>query len=463
MKRRLTERIIESLKTDRNQEDVFHVLTPSAGIRLTREGRKTWFVLYRSPSQLDGTGEPKARRYYFGEHRSGKAGQGTYLTLEEFRKAYDIFRGLLAKGIDPQEPLPTTGENRSHAVPPEPASSPSLVFSRKEERLDEPSRLETAPEWLQAAFPNGYRHGTLGHRFCQYFEAAKDGNGTRRLAPRTLARYISTTRTHLVKRFGMRPATSISQDCIADLFSELVATSPQMVRQVKKVLSGVYEFCRANVREMRRFPNPTLGIRIAVPKGKRDRWLNDEELRTLLGGLEQLKDDKARDVYTLILASGCRPGEAAGLDAEDIISFGGERVWRVRFKVDRDHLIPLVGPIAEIINRRYMECGGQGPLFWASVTKKTDYADPLRRANREIRQLTGIKNYRPNDNRRTMRTHIESLGVRPEVGEALLNHQKGEIEGTYALYTYWKERKEALRLWHEKLNGLQRDVKEEAA
>lgn len=71
MRRRLTERIIESLRTEKAQEDVFHIPTPSAGLRLTRDGRKTWFTLYRSPAFADAKGEPKIRRYYFGEHCSG--------------------------------------------------------------------------------------------------------------------------------------------------------------------------------------------------------------------------------------------------------------------------------------------------------------------------------------------------------------------------------------------------------
>ena len=167
-----------------------------------------------------------------------------------------------------------------------------------------------------------------------------------------------------------------------------------MVRQVKKVLSGVYKYCRANVREMRHFPNPTLGIKIDVSKAKRDRWLTDDELQILLPALERLSDSKARDVYNLILACACRPGEAAGVRAEDIISLGGERVWRVRYKVDRDRLLPLLGPVGEIINRRYAECGGKGPLFWAKVDRTKDYPEQLTRANREIRELTGLENCR---------------------------------------------------------------------
>jgi hypothetical protein len=49
---------------------------------------------------------------------------------------------------------------------------------------------------------------------------------------------------------------------------------------------------------------------------------------------------------------------------------------------------------------------------------------------------------------------VPGLGVRDEVGEALLNHAKETVNGTYNLYSYWPERKEALKLWHRKLGAL---------
>jgi integrase len=65
-----------------------------------------------------------------------------------------------------------------------------------------------------------------------------------------------------------------------------------------------------------------------------------------------------------------------------------------------------------------------------------------------------LQDIRPHDFRRTGRTHISGLGVRDEVAEALLNHAKEQVNGTYNLYTSWQERKDALKLWHAKLEGL---------
>ncbi len=226
-----------------------------------------------------------------------------------------------------------------------------------------------------------------------------------------------------------------------------------MARQVKKALSAAFEYAVAHVPGV--VANPCVGIKITVPRGRRDRWLTEEEIRAVLDVLPKLSDPKAADAYKLMLCAAVRPSEAAGVRAEDLVTIGGERVWQLRgTKMDRDFLVPLVGPVGEILNRRYLEVGGKGPLFWKASAQRI-YPAALQKANEELRTLSGLADFRPHDFRRTARTHFSALGVSEAVSEALLNHAKGEIEATYNLYTYWAERKAALALWHEKLAGLQ--------
>ena len=198
-----------------------------------------------------------------------------------------------------------------------------------------------------------------------------------------------------------------------------------------------------------------VGIRSTVPRGCRDRWLTEEEIRAVLDVFPEQPDQKDADSDCRMECADARPSEAAGVRAEDLVTIGGERVWQLRgTKMDRDFLVPLVGPVGEILNRRYLEVGGKGPLFWKASAQRI-YPAALQKANEELRTLSGLADFRPHDFRRTARTHFSALGVSEAVAEALLNHAKGEIEATYNLYTYWAERKAALALWHGKLAGLQ--------
>lgn len=74
----------------------------------------------------------------------------------------------------------------------------------------------------------------------------------------------------------------------------------------------------------------------------------------------------------------------------------------------------------------------QGSLFW-KYNAGRGYPEPLKKANRNFRELSKLKNIRPHDLRRTGRTHVSSLGVREEVPEATMNHCIDDLKQVYNL------------------------------
>jgi len=427
MKLRLTEARIPALRTSKPQEDLFHEPTPGAGLRITRRGRKTWFLLYSAP------GSKQLRRVYLGEHPTGRLGRPRYLSLKEFEREYSIVRGDLARGIDPQ--LKTV------AVDPDTAKHiPAFLL----------------PEELRKIFPEGVVEGTVGALLADYLQH----HAASHLTPRGYVNYRQLTRSYLTPTYKI-PVLQFGEEDVRALLSQITRRAPQSVRHAKNVLSCAFVYGKEHIHGVR--SNPCQGVKVTVPKGRRDRWLTDSEIEALLQTLPRMKNQKAADVYLLILASLCRPGEAAAIEAEDVITLNGERVWKVAEpKNGKDFLIPLEGPVKEVLERRVEEVNGSGPLFW-KIMPGDDYPRQLKDANRELRELTGLKDIRPHDLRRTGRTHVSGLGIRDEIGEALLNHAKEGITGTYNLYSYWPERKDALRLWHQKLAALQAREEQQAA
>jgi integrase len=433
MPEKLTEKRIRSLKTSLPQVEILHSLTPAAGIRVTKDGRKTFFIIYRSPE----TG--KQKRHSFGYHPSGRKGRGraaeplSPMTLQEFERAYEIFRGELAKGRDPKgTPLQVDG------------LAPKWIAA------------EELPEDLRPLYSEGAIEGTMGGLFAAFLAHAKS-----QLATRTYIAYRGVVKTYILPRYAKLAMSLFTEEDVRLLLSEVTKRAPQMVREVRKVLSCGFAYGKAHVPGVK--TNPCLGVRVTVPKGKRDRWLSEEELITFFRTLPLMDDEKAADCYLLMLSSLCRPNEAASARAEDIILMNGERVWRIPdTKNGREFLVPLQGPIAEILLRRSLEVGGKGPLFW-KYNAERDYPDQLKKANRNFRELSELEDVRPHDLRRTGRTHVSSLGVREEVAEAAMNHCKDDLKQVYNLYQFWPERKEALRLWHEKLERLRVEAAAKAA
>jgi integrase len=298
--------------------------------------------------------------------------------------------------------------------------------------------------------------GTVGALVAEYLQR----HAALHLTPRGYLNYRQITRSYLTPVFKV-PALQFGEEDVRALLSQVTRRAPQAVRQAKNVLSCAFEYGKEHIHGIQ--ANPCPGVKVTVPKVRRDRWLTDSELEILLATLPRMKSQMAADVYLLILASLCRPGEAAAIEAEDVISLNGERVWRVAEpKNGKDFLIPLAGPILEVIERRSAAVNGTGPLFW-KIKPGEEYPRQLKDANRELRDLTGLKDIRPHDLRRTARTHVSGLGIRDEVGEALLNHAKETVNGTYNLYSYWSERKDALRIWHQKLAAISASREQEAA
>jgi integrase len=130
-----------------------------------------------------------------------------------------------------------------------------------------------------------------------------------------------------------------------------------------------------------------------------------------------------------------------------------ECVWRIPAKHDKErraHILPLTDwAVSEFKalkmlfkDSRFVVPNNKGDkaanpqLITRSVTRLQDRF-----------QAIGIEPFNTHDLRRTGRTHMSKLGVQKHISERVLNHSMGEVEGTYDLYEYTKEKRDALKRW----------------
>jgi hypothetical protein len=211
MERRLTEAVIPALRTKKAQEEVYHSGTPSAGIRVTRDGAKTFFIRYRSPTvKRKDSAEPVLRRFYFGEHKSGKPGEARYLSLKEFESAYTVFRGQLAAGVDPQ---PQGRRSSSHRLAAPVHEDSARVVS-----------ADLVPSSLRKLFPKGYAVGSISALLADYFE-----HHGPHLSAKTLRGYQETAARPVIPRLGFVPILSLTVQEVRQTLTE-VRTPPRIWR-----------------------------------------------------------------------------------------------------------------------------------------------------------------------------------------------------------------------------------------
>ena len=183
--------------------------------------------------------------------------------------------------------------------------------------------------------------------------------------------------------------------------------------------------------------DPSAGIK------PRERVLTDQELVAVWNACAD--DDFGRIVRLLIL-TGCRREEIGGLRWSEIDS-GVMTIPGERTKNHRALALTLPSVALDILQsakRREREYvfGNRGGSFcgWS-------YATIALNARITAAEGKPLAHWTLHDLRRTFRTGIGKLGVRPDVAELCINHVRTDIQAVYDRHTYQREIGQALALW----------------
>jgi integrase len=192
--------------------------------------------------------------------------------------------------------------------------------------------------------------------------------------------------------------------------------------------------------------------------------LTDDELRAFWGATEKYEYPYG-SLYRLLLLTGLRLGEACGARWSEFDL--AKKQWTIpasRMKKTKDgakpFVVPLTDPILELLeslprfnsgDALFSNNHGKRPL------KVANFSDPKERLDKLMVVGLGgaaLPSFVNHDIRRTVRTHLSALKIGEEVREAVLAHVRPGIKGTYDLYEYLDEKREALTLWHARLRSI---------
>jgi integrase len=203
--------------------------------------------------------------------------------------------------------------------------------------------------------------------------------------------------------------------------------------RARSALSNLFQW---GMKKGRCESNVVLGTEVH-DENQRDRWLNDDELRSVWNALDS---DDYSDIVRLLVLTGQRRSEIADLRWSEInfdentISLLGDRV-----KNGRAHQIPMSGAVRDILSARKRD----GDRVFAPINS-------WHWPRQALIQKSGIADWTLHDLRRTCSTGMGELGIQPHAIEAVLNHVSGfraGVAGTYNRSSYFAEKKQALGLW----------------
>ncbi len=393
----------------------------------------------------------KGQRFIFDDHRDAPRGFGLRITAAG-GKAF-----ILKYTIDGRERRKTIGPWPTWTLEAARAQALELAFDiakgldpleAQRRRRGEPTVKDLAEEWLE-------KHAT----------------GLR--SERAIRGYVLND---IVPALGRMKVSDVRRRSVIELVEQKAERTPRAAAQVLLYARRLLDY--ATDREW--IPaNPLAGLRPAsiTVKGRRDplkfkargRVLDCEEIAKFWQSAETCGMHRLTALaLKLILLTGQRPGEVAGMHVDEIEG----RIWTVpadrRGKTDSAHRVYLVDTALEIIEAARQEVervGRRRKEPWAGFVFETTPGRPvatsgLCRAVTRAHEALGAKQDRqwgywtPHDLRRTMRTGLSICKVRPDIAELTIGHVKRGIVAVYDQHGFDAERRAALERWERRLLSL---------
>jgi integrase len=326
-----------------------------------------------------------------------------------------------------------------------------LVASGRRKRLGRYPLLSLAD--ARSAARKILAEKTLGRILPKHtaFDEAKASfleNCASRLRPLTVRLYRYHLNRHF--KFGRSGLGDITPKEILRALKDLKPSEKEHAFRIGRTF---FTWCRYQ-HLIDRSPMETLE---SPPTGdSRERFLEDDELKKVYRHALKLENGVQRLVW-LLLRTGQRPGELRALKTSYL---GVDRITLPKevTKNGRRHTFPISKQFRDVVSSFPTDSEYVLPAARSHVRgKPVELFSATSEARTQFRKECGVDGWTLHDLRRTVSTHLQRLGVRLEVIEALLNHVSGTrsgIVGVYQRHDFFPEMKEAISLWEKKLAKL---------
>jgi integrase len=307
--------------------------------------------------------------------------------------------------------------------------------------------------------PSAHRREASGRSFAALAERYLTEHARRH--KRTAAKDERNLRLHILPRWAERDFASITRADVIALIERLVSTGkPVLANRVHALISGIFGFAMdVDLASA----NPAARLRKRGVETVRTRTLSDAEIQLFWHRIVESPIPRSVGLaLRLVLATGCRPGEAAGM-AHGELEFDGDGNpigWTMppaRSKNRRAHFVPLSLLASELI---VAAMAADSSIFVFVSRSKRGHVDNIALA-KAIAQMpsllpdnqAGSESWRADpptahDLRRTVATRLAAAGVPGEDVSAVLGHLRADVTGRhYDHYDRANEKRRALERW----------------
>ena len=258
--------------------------------------------------------------------------------------------------------------------------------------------------------------------------------------------------------------------------------SPRMADRVGGLINSIWNWrIQSGTTET---ANPATKLARFYANEGRDRYLTDDEIKTVWAKLPEIFEDEACQIMVkLLLLTGCRKKEIMGARKVELMLDGNAPMFsipRERVKNGEAHTVALA-PVAVLLFRRALMLSGDSDAVFASLRTGKPYSDKvLNKAltwamagkKRTHQQLAGksvtimvdcepilqVEHFTLHDLRRTCATGMAALKIDERLISRALNHMTGAKSSItsqrYIKHQYEAERADAFARWAAHVCGL---------
>ena len=288
--------------------------------------------------------------------------------------------------------------------------------------------------------------------------------------PRSYPDINALLKRYVVPELGSWKITDIRRRHVISLVERITDHAPRQAALVLTYLKQIFAW--AEDREIVE-ANPIATLRPSkvsptLTPRRRGRVLSESEICAFWEKAETCGMHRLTALaLKLVLVTGQRPGEVAGMSRKEI---DGE-LWTIpagrRGKTETDHVVPLTRTALSVVEEAATETTRlgrrhqrTGDFVFEAKPGSPITPEAIARAVKRYGQSIGNQNderwgtWTPHDLRRTVRTGLAAIGVDEVTAEAAIGHTRKGIAAVYDVHGYAKEKRVALEAWETKLLGI---------
>ena len=247
---------------------------------------------------------------------------------------------------------------------------------------------------------------------------------------------------HIKPRIGALGIDDVTRAHVRAMLAEIEPAHPVAANRALQRLRALYNWAMGQDLAA---ANPTSGVKKPTREQPASRVLNDAELVAVWNAADAL-NYPAREYTHFLMTTGQRRDDVRLMHWSEIdLEMGNWTIPASRYKSRRPHLVPLTDGMMAML--KVMPFRDASAFVFSATGGKAPYAN-LMRPKRTLDKVSGVIGWTWHDVRRTLRTGLSRLGIRPDVAERVIGHSVGGRLGeVYDLYDYREEKLRALDAW----------------